>query len=484
MINRVPPARYYAFFSKQIRFLGFGLFLIIMACNQTTITSENQGTGAQSVAAIRITPANVNLAVGQTLQLSVWLGDAAGNMMPTRMTELRLVEGTTKKTETVIGDSLMRTGRIVAWSSSKPDRVRIDADGQITALAPGEATITAMSDELNGKMKVVVTMPSKAPLIVIPASARLSVGEELHLKSNCQNLEGDLRADQITWGSDQPSIATISPVGLLKAKKAGEVTITARCKGQLGTAVIWIMPADTIYGIDFPGNSGTNTTMRFEFTSPLAAYPATYIWRAYPRQQQSYYTAFFWGNNGAFYRSNTYYGFHPYPDWKTEYQHFWEIAAPPGRDFVSQQHVVYDRWYTQVAVCRKSGTKTIHEFYWNWPDTIKVVRHTGNQHEDPPMPGLVIGDAPWNHGNEVWDGVLRGFQFYDVALTQSEISKEIASPGQLLTPWYLNLNPVPSDISDKSGNGHNPAWVGNERPSQWSGLVIGDTIIRTTIPPR
>lgn len=455
-----------------------------MACNQSTPTSNEPSTGAESMSRIRITPTNAALAVGQTLQLSVRLGDAAGNMLPVRMTALALGEGTTKKTGTVIGDSMKRTGRILTWSSSKPDRVRIDKNGQITALAPGTATITAMSDGQSGKTKVVISKPSSAPLTVMPESANLSVGEELQLKSIFHNANGNSLADQIRWSLDKPSHATISPNGLLKAKAAGVVTITASYKEQTGTATVKIKPVQTIYGIDFPGNAGVNSTMRFEFKAPLVAYPATYIWRAYPRQQQSYYTAFFWGNNGAFYRSNTYYGFHPYPDWDTEYQHLWEIAAPTGRDIVSQKHVVYDRWYIQVAVCRRSGNKTIHEFYWDWPDTTKVVRHTGDQHEDPPTPGLIIGDAPWNHGNEVWDGVLRGFQFYDVAMTQSEIAKEIASPGEVRTPWYLNLNPTPSDISDKSGNGHDPAWVGDERPSQWAGSVVGGTIIRTTVPPR
>jgi hypothetical protein len=262
------------------------------------------------------------------------------------------------------------------------------------------------------------------------------------------------------------------------------VTITAQRGRQSGQTILKITPAKTISGLDFPGNAGVNKTMRFEFTAPLAAFPATYIWRVYPRQQQSYYTAFFWGNNGSFYSSNTYYGFHPYPDWDSERQHFWEIAAPPGGDFVSDTHVVYDRWYVQVAICKQSGEKTVKEFYWDWPDTTKVVRHMGEQYEDPPVPGLVVGDAPWNPGHEVWDGILRGFQFYDSDMSPDEIAKEIASPGTVRNAWYLNLDPTPEDISDKSGNGHHPTWVGNERPALWTGKLIGDAIIRTTVPPR
>jgi len=277
---------------------------------------------------------------------------------------------------------------------------------------------------------------------------------------------------------------TVSQSGLVTAVAPGTVTITAQRGRQSGQTIFKITPAKTISGLDFPGNAGVNKTMRFEFTAPLAAFPATYIWRVYPRQQQSYYTAFFWGNNGSFYSSNTYYGFHPYPDWNTAGQHFWEIAAPPGGDFVSDTHVAYDRWYIQVAICKRSGKKTVEEFYWDWPDSSKVVRHMGEQDGDPPVPGLVVGDAPWNPGHEVWDGVLRGFQFYDTAMSLDVISREIVSPGAVRKPWYLNFDPTPEDISDKSGNAHHPTWVGIERPALWSGKLIGDAIIRTAVPPR
>jgi hypothetical protein len=51
-------------------------------------------------------------------------------------------------------------------------------------------------------------------------------------------------------------------------------------------------------GLDFPGSEGTVETMRFRFGDPLPIYPATYIWRVFPRYQAGFYTAFFWGNDG------------------------------------------------------------------------------------------------------------------------------------------------------------------------------------------
>jgi hypothetical protein len=328
-----------------------------------------------------------------------------------------------------------------------------------------------------------LTPRTDARLTITPAIANLTVGETLQLTSTKLENGSNKTAGSIAWKSSQPSRATVTESGLVKAVVPGEVKITANRENHFSETIITIEPVSEIYGLDFPGNAGVKTTMRFEFTSALAAYPATYIWRVYPRQQQSYYTTFFWGNNGAFFPSNTYYGFHPYPDWNTAYQHFWEIAAPPGGDTTSASHIVYDRWYIQVAVCKKIGNKTVHDFYWDWPDQTKMVRYTTEVYEDPPFPVLIVGDAPWNQGNEVWDGILRGLQFYDFAMTPREITSEISFPGSVRKPWYLNLNPTPLDISDKSGSGKHPKWVGTERPSLWIG-TMNEGIIKSVVSPR
>ena len=453
----------------------------VLACERQKADPHAIGEDAAIVETIRITPRDVVLEVGQTQQFYAVLGDEAGNMLLERMATPSVMVGSKKQLTATIGDSMGRTGRVLTWSSNQPSKVSIDSSGFMTALSSGTAIIMAKSEGHSSAVKVKIKKPTREPLTVVPESASISVGETLQLKAIMQDNNGKMLNGLITWTSVKSSQATVTENGIVKPIIAGTTTITASSAGESGKAVIMITPSSTIHGLDFPGSAGVNKTMRFEFTSPLEAYPATYIWRVYPRQQQSYYTAFFWGNNGPVFPSRTYYGFHPYPDWKTTHQHFWEIAATPGGDFVNSTHVVYNRWYIQVAVCEKSDGKNIQEFYWDWPDVTKVIRHTNELSEDPPSPGLVVGDAPWNQGNEVWDGVIRGFQFYDAALTKSEIKQEVASPGSMRKPWYLNLNPTPVDISDKSGSGHYPAWVGSERPSLWTGTVIGDTIINSTV---
>ena len=278
----------------------------------------------------------------------------------------------------------------------------------------------------------------------------------------------------------------------------GDTEMSARSNSYLGRIFVVlalfagpaVARADT--GLDFPGSAAVSTTMRFRFSNPLAIYPATYIWEAFPRQQPSYFTTFFWSNDGNFGwdngRPNTYIGAHPYPQsGPGGGSHRWEIATDHGGDIVSPTPVEWDRWHTQALVAWEEpggGKRTL--FYWDLPDTSKVVDWTtassyGNV--NPPNPALTWGDAPWAPGNEVYNGILRAIRVYDTNLSLSDILSESGAP--LSTSdganhiWYMNMNPTPTDIADKSGAGNNPAWVGSERPA----LYQSGTTVAVPNPP-
>ena len=479
MVYKFQFIKYFGLNCFRPYLFGIGVILLLNACSDQTSNKGIQKVPTVALQTILISPKEVDLTVGQTVHLTVMLADASGNLLPKRKVAATFNIDSQVQSQT-IGDKLGRTGRVVTWISSEPFHVEVDDGGLVTAVGVGDAIITATSEGANTSININVSEPPFSNLTVNPTSAELLIGESLQLTAISQNEGGNQLKEPVIWSSDNPASLIVDTSGLAKAISSGKATVTAKNAVDSGFSNFTILPAKIIHGLDFPGNAGVNKTMRFEFTEPLAAYPATYIWRAYPRQQASYYTAFFWGNNGSFFNSNTYYGFHPYPDWKSARLHFWEIAAPPGGDHVNDSNVDYDRWYTQVAICNLSENTTVIEFYWDWPDTSKVVRYVGEQYIDPPIPALIVGDAPWNQGHEVWDGILRGFQFYDTALNLLEIKGEIATPGVSQTPWYLNLNPTPEDITDKSGKGNNPAWVGSERPVLWSGKLIENAIIKNT----
>lgn len=206
-------------------------------------------------------------------------------------------------------------------------------------------------------------------------------------------------------------------------------------------------------------------------SAPFAIYPAagaTYIWRAMPRQKlnEGYWSSLFrtewtsdWDGNAVL---KEYYCCHPYPD-PTDERAEWEISMN-GDDFRTVP-VVYDQWYQQVVTVSAAKAVT---FYFDWPNTgagSRVGPITQDSRSAQTNPAMYFGDTRFNV--ERYRGVLRGFQYYDALLTTQQITDEIASPGSVRTPWYLNLNPTPDDISDKSGNGHNPKWFTVAKPTLW-----------------
>jgi hypothetical protein len=225
------------------------------------------------------------------------------------------------------------------------------------------------------------------------------------------------------------------------------------------------------------------------WSSPFPIYDATYVFRVFPRRKNppslgrtGYYTTFFWGNNGNFTwdggGANTYYGAHPYPVPAPNGPGQWEISVNGG-DLVTGSEVQWGRWYVQVfRAWRESARLTHHEFYWDWPDTTRVLRHTVDNtawaSRNPPRPAIVMGQTPDLNGGswggypgwEEFNGVIRGIQMYSGLLTMQDLAAEIAAPGSSTNGarllWYLNLNPRPSDVRDKKPNGapNDPIWEG------------------------
>jgi hypothetical protein len=266
--------------------------------------------------------------------------------------------------------------------------------------------------------------------------------------------------------------------------------------------------AEAITGLEWGGNETGNTQRVLRWLSPFSIYDATYIFRVFPKGPKSgatnpaYWTTFFWGNYGNFAwdsgNANSYYGGHPYPfDGPTQSTNQdWEISV--GSADERGPAVTWDRWYTQVfRAWRVSSTDVRHEFIFDWDLFVsssgaqgvfsRSVTGFSSWGDSPPTPAIVVGEAPPNdantaswgdyQGREQFKGIIRGLQFYDALLGSADdatianttaIANELASPGSSRTPWYLNLNPTPSDVTDKSGSGNHPSFPASA-PSLWTG---------------
>jgi hypothetical protein len=245
---------------------------------------------------------------------------------------------------------------------------------------------------------------------------------------------------------------------------------------------------DAATGLIFPSNGtpGDANSTRFKFTSPLSWYPATYIWKYYPIQQDGYYTTFFHGQDDGAFSGAGYYGTHPYPNTPPSGStHKWEVSAE-GEDYVTDDNandttVVKGQWYDQMTVVRLVNTDELEiKFYWDMATSLnRVITFTtvGNYASNPTAsPVLTFGDASWNPNSECMSGRFRGLQIYSATKTgaQGQTLQALTSNAAVVAHsdasslWYVNLNPTPSDISDKSGNGNNPSWQNSNRPSLWT----------------
>jgi hypothetical protein len=273
-------------------------------------------------------------------------------------------------------------------------------------------------------------------------------------------------------------------------------------------------PLPGLRGLDFPGVSASNDgadTIKFGWkpswnsaVGPISPYPATVMYKGFPRDygasNSKYWTAFFYGNNGTFTWSSgagkCYYGAHPFPDAPEGTDTWWEIACDGADDtngFTTD--VVYAQWNSCVFRCQQNGANWEHQFYYDYARAglTTAIEFTstdaGYGSTLPPNPSFFWGDCPWpfnagppktGEGHEIWNGYLRGFQIYNYRLSDSQIAAvanletdaavlSACSANGMAVPWYLNMNPTPSDIADKSGNGNHPAWYNTNRPTLWAG---------------
>jgi hypothetical protein len=229
----------------------------------------------------------------------------------------------------------------------------------------------------------------------------------------------------------------------------------------------------------------------------------TAIWQARYVQQSGYYAvAWHTSNDGTWHASLFEYGTHPYPTTgtvnsdgqslggtgSTGMVHYYEIAGLGASDFIASPGpgptypVIKDVWVTQARTCEVVGIQVRHRY---WPDVSEpsafIEQLTAKSGVDAAQAVSVnavftIGGSPWT-GDGTVNGespasVLRGFAFFDAALAINDIQAEAASDGDApatnagaQSVWYINKNPTPTDVGDKSGAGHSPVWANTQRPN-------------------
>ncbi len=199
-----------------------------VAVGQATISATGEGKVGTSVitvqptpvSTITVTPNGGSLPAGSTMTFTATPRDANGNPL---------------------------TGRNLQWRSSNDAVATISAAGLLTAISPGQVTITVSAP--NGgpggstpstSVIVTVLIEPVASAVLVPNPASVQVGKTLNLTVNLLDSGGEplsTAGRNIVWSTSNAAIATVNSSGVVTGVATGTATITATITtpGQAGT---------------------------------------------------------------------------------------------------------------------------------------------------------------------------------------------------------------------------------------------------------
>ena len=167
------------------------------------------------VLSVTVAPGTAQLSVGQTIQLTA---------------TPQLSDGTA-------------AGRSVSWTSDTPTIAMVSDTGLVTGVGVGSATISAKIDGVSGTTAVAVTPPPVAKITLAPTERRIIAGDSGALSATLLSADGKALADRsITWSSSAPSVAAVSPRGIVSGLTPGAAEISAKCEGIEAKASITVLP--------------------------------------------------------------------------------------------------------------------------------------------------------------------------------------------------------------------------------------------------
>ncbi len=136
-------------------------------------------------------------------------------------TKLSINVGNTDTIKVTISPS-NATNKTVLWSSGDTTIAIVNSSGIVTAIAPGNATITITTADKNLAVYCIVTVTIPITDISLPYSMLLNVGDKDTLKVTL--MPSDASAP-IIWSSIDTTIARVNQYGVLTGVSPGITTI-------------------------------------------------------------------------------------------------------------------------------------------------------------------------------------------------------------------------------------------------------------------
>ena len=137
------------------------------------------------------------------------------------------------------------TDKSVAWSSDNEEVVVVSQQGEVTAVAPGTATVKVMA--LDGSETiatcVITVIPTPAESISVKAEGPTTLKATETVRLTATVLPETTTDKSVHWTSSNSAIATVDDEGTVTAEAVGEAVITAtNSSGQTDEITITVVP--------------------------------------------------------------------------------------------------------------------------------------------------------------------------------------------------------------------------------------------------
>ena len=211
-----------------------------------TVSADGVVTGVKAgTATIMATSAN---GLTATCEVTVEAKIIAVESIAISSTELTLTEGDNATLTATIAPT-DATDKNVTWASSDETVATVSAEGVVTAVKAGKATITVTSS--NGKTATCeVTVDAKIIAVesIAISSTELTLTEGDNATLVATIAPTDATDKNVTWASSDEAVATVSAEGVVTAVKAGKATITvtssngktATCEVTVDAKIIFV----------------------------------------------------------------------------------------------------------------------------------------------------------------------------------------------------------------------------------------------------
>ena len=147
-------------------------------------------------------------------------------------------------TATVVPDNATKA---ITWSTSDASIAVVDANGVVTAISAGTATITAMAGDKVALCQVTVENIAVSGITLSQSAASLLKGELLTLTATV--VPADAFDKTVTWSTSDESIAAVDGNGVVTAVAEGTATITATAGGHSAACLITVEKGVAVSGI-------------------------------------------------------------------------------------------------------------------------------------------------------------------------------------------------------------------------------------------